>query len=170
MTAIILGVLLGVILAVVFSGFFSAPPLGEPLEIRFRTLEGAQLTTANSPFAGQIVVVDLMAATCPPCNAEMPEVLAFHEAIQGQGVELISLSIWVGESIRGESELDVANFKEAWGANWTFGVPEDPVGLVIEYKISSPPFKLVLDGEGRLLTTLRGETTAAQLLEAVGLG
>ncbi|MDX1534463.1 MAG: TlpA disulfide reductase family protein [Thermoplasmata archaeon] len=169
LTAAVLAVLLAVILTVVFSGLILQPGPGEPVEIRFRSLDGSQRSTMDPEYAGRIVVVDLMAATCPPCIAEMPEVLAFADAVQGQGIELISLSIWVGESVRGESERDLADFQEFWGADWAFGVPENTVELVIEYSISSPPFKLVLDGDGRLLTTLRGESTAAQLLEAVGL-
>ncbi len=167
-SAAILGILLSVILAVVLSSPLLRPPDREHVTIRFTTLDGRRVTTASAPYAGQMLVVDLMAAFCPPCEREMPQLLAFWEEAKNQGVTMISLSIWVGMAGFAETETDLAAFQRRWDADWTFGVPEDTVGLVLEYGVTSPPFKLILDGDGLLVATLPGETTASDLLEAVG--
>ncbi|MFQ5552988.1 MAG: TlpA family protein disulfide reductase [Thermoplasmata archaeon] len=166
-TFAILGVLLALILAVVLSSPLLRPPAGPtPLEIGFTALDGRRLLTSDGDFRGKVVLVDLMAANCPPCNAEMPELLAFRESVRGLDVELISLSIWVGQGL-GEDVEDLQAFRTFWGSDWTFGVPDDTLSLVVEYQVQFPPFKLLLDRDGQLVWTRPGETSSDVLLAAV---
>lgn len=166
-TFAILAVLLALILAVVLTSPLLRPPSGPaPLVIGFTTLDGRHLVTSDGAFRGKVVLVDLMAANCPPCNAEMPELLAFRDSVRGQDVEFISLSIWVGQGL-GEDVEDLGAFQAFWGADWTFGVPDDTLSLVVEYQVQFPPFKLLLDRDGQLVWTRAGETSSDVLLAAV---
>lgn len=166
MTLAVLGVLLALILAVVLTSPLFRPPSGEEtVDIAFTDLDGTPFRTSD--FAGKVLVVDLMAANCPPCTAEMPYLLEFWAAHGGGDVEFLSLSIWVESGLAGETVEDLAAFKARWEAPWRFGVPEDARDLVVRYQIASPPFKLVLDRAGRLVATLSGTTTAAELAEAI---
>lgn len=140
---------------------------GAPVEIRFRDLDNRQYSTAAGPLHGQVLLLDLMAATCPPCNAEMPELLALRESLRDTGVIMISLSLWVDQPGFGETVADLEDFTTRWGADWIFGVPEDSLALVLEYNIQFPPFKILLDSEGRVARTIPGETTAAFILDAL---
>lgn len=164
---------MAVLLAIILTVVFTSPLLRlnasrERVEIGFTGLDGRTYTTAAQPFKGRIVVVDLMAANCPPCNAEMPELIAFQDSIRGMDVDIISLSIWVDQPGFGETRQDLADFQDRWDADWTFGVPENTLDLVVKYNIQFPPFKLILDREGTLVETLQGETTASDLLQAIG--
>ncbi|MFQ5907312.1 MAG: TlpA family protein disulfide reductase [Thermoplasmata archaeon] len=168
MTGGILAVLLAVILIVVLSSPLARPPSpAERVDIGFTSTEGLRLTTSSVPFAGKVVVVDLMAALCPPCNAEMPELLAFRAAIREMDVEIISLSIWAGQPGFGETVADLEAFQERWGADWVFGVPDDTLLLVLDYQVQFPPFKILLDRNGDQVGTIPGETTSGALLQAI---
>lgn len=80
---------------------------------------------------------------------------------------MLSLSLWVDQPGFGETVADLEDFAARWGADWIFGVPEDSLALVLEYNIQFPPFKILLDSEGRVAQTIPGETTAAAILEAL---
>lgn len=165
----ILAVLLAIILAVLFTSPLLRPSAGgEPLEVSFTTLDGLHRTTSAPPFRGKVVLIDLMAANCPPCNEEMPDLLSFQESIQGMGVEIVSLSIWVEQPGFGETVEDLKAFQERWGADWTFGVPDDTLSLVVKYNVQFPPFKILLDEDGNVVWTKAGQTTKEVLMQAVG--
>jgi thiol-disulfide isomerase/thioredoxin len=167
-TVSVLAVLLVVILAVLLTSPILRPASsGESLEIGFTALDGRHYTTADAPFRGKVVLVDLMAANCPPCNAEMPDLISFRESIRGMDVEIISLSIWANQPGFGETVDDLRDFKERWGANWTFGVPDDTLALVVKYNIQFPPFKILLDRDGTVVWTKAGQTTEDVLLQAI---
>lgn len=167
LTAGILAVLLALILAVVLTSPLVQPPsLANLVEIGFTSTDGRHYTTSAAPFAGKVVLIDLMAAFCPPCNAEMPELLAFREAVRGMDVEIVSLSIWVDQGF-GETVTDLQAFKDRWGSDWVFGVPDDTLALVIEYQVQFPPFKILLDRSGTRVWTQAGETTSNVLLGAL---
>ncbi len=168
LTGGVLAVLLAVILIVVLSSPLVRPPSpADRVDIGFTSTEGLHLTTASVPFAGKVVVVDLMAALCPPCNAEMPELLAFRDAVRGMYVEMISLSIWADQPGFGETVADLKAFQERWGSDWIFGVPDDTLSLVLEYQVQFPPFKIILDRNGRQVRTMPGVTTSDALLQAI---
>ena len=122
--------------------------------------------TSDAAFRGTVVLLDLMVANCPPCNAEMPELLASWQALQGLDVTFISLSIWVGQGV-GEDLEDLRDFKAFWGSEWTFGVPDDTLSLEVEYQVQFPPFKLLLDRDGRIVWTKAGETSRDVLLAVI---
>lgn len=164
----IMAVLLAIILAVIFTSPLLMPSSeAKQIEIGFTDLEGNHRTIGEAPFTGNVVLVDLMAANCPPCNAEMPALLSFREAVRDRDLEMVSLSIWVNQPGFGESLHDLRDFREGWGADWTFGVPDDTLALVVEYEVHFPPFKILVDRDGRVIWTRAGETTAEDLLQAV---
>lgn len=168
LTGGVLAVLLAVILIVVLSSPLVRPSsTADRVDIGFTSTDGIHLTTASAPFAGKVVVVDLMAALCPPCNAEMPELLAFREAVREMDVEMISLSIWANQPGFGETVADLEAFQERWGSDWIFGVPDDTLSLVLEYQVQFPPFKILLDRNGGQVRTIPGETTSVALLQAI---
>lgn len=168
LTLAILVALLAIILAVVLTSPLVRPPSGaNRVEIGFTSTDGRHHTTSATPFAGRLVLVDLMAVNCPPCRAEMPELLSFREVVRGMDVEIISLSIWADQPGFGENLTDLKAFKESFGADWTFGVPDDTLSLVIEYQVQFPPFKILLDRSGTVVWTKAGETTSDVLLGAI---
>ncbi len=168
MTLAIMAVLLTIIITVVLSSPLIRPsPVGGSVEIGFTGVDGRHYSTSDSPFRGKIVLVDLMAANCPPCNAEMPDLLSFREAVRGLDVEVISLSIWANQPGFGETLEDLRDFQQRWGSDWTFGVPDDTLSLVVEYEIQFPPFKILLDRAGTVVWTKSGETTADVLIQAI---
>ncbi len=89
-------ILAGIVMAVVFlsgrSGQAAADtPQKEnsaPKAVAAPLFEGANLsgkgTVSLSNYAGQVVLVNFWATWCPPCRAEIPDLIALHEKYRGR--------------------------------------------------------------------------------------
>jgi len=125
------------------------PPVvreGRPApEFRLPKLGGGG-TTALSELRGRVVFVNFWATWCPPCRDEAPSLEALYRDLQGEGFEVLAISIDVEgadaeiEEFRREVSpslpvlLDAA--KRAYQAYGGTGVPEtfliDPQGRLRE--------------------------------------
>lgn len=120
-------------------------------DFKLLTPDGKEL--ALSDLKGKIVMVDFWASWCKPCRKENPRAVQIYNRFKNQGFEILSVS------------LDQQ--KEAWlQAIESDGMPwkhiSDLKGWQCEaaklYGVSSIPYTLVVDKEGRILAkNLRGE-------------
>jgi thiol-disulfide isomerase/thioredoxin len=123
-----------------------------------KDLEGKPLSVAA--FKGRVVLIDFWATWCPPCRAELPNVIATYKKYHDQGFEII------GISLDSEREKLDAFLKKQDGMTWQqyFDGKGWSNELAAKYGVESIPFTVLIGPDGKISgTDLRGE----KLTEAV---
>ncbi len=114
---------------------------------------GRQLSIAN--YQGKVVLLDFWATWCPPCLAELPNVVKTYQAQHAKGFEIIGISL-DREGDGGKLALFTKEHAMPWvqffdGKYWANK-------LAVKYGVDSIPCTYLLDGTGRIIgKDLRGE-------------
>jgi cytochrome c biogenesis protein CcmG/thiol:disulfide interchange protein DsbE len=110
---------------------------------------------------GKPALVNFWASWCHPCRQEAPEMERFARSLHGRA-RLVGVD-WSD---------DLGNARDfVREHDWTFPVLRDTGEVGIEYGIGGLPTTFVLDPRGRIVATLRGPQTRADLeraLQSVG--
>lgn len=126
-------------------------------ELTLTDLQGE--TVSLTDYLGQVVLVNNWATWCPPCKAEMPELLAYYEAHSGDGFVLVAID-------SGEGSEEVAAFVKAYGL--TFPVWLDPRGDALNaFQNWNLPSSYVLDQDGTVRYSWTGPVNLQTLEEYV---
>ena len=127
---------------------FDAPPL------TLNDLAGVR--HALSDYRGQVVLVNLWATWCPPCEAEMPNLERYYQKHLGDGLVVVAID-------DGDPAPQVAAFVAAHGL--TFPVWLDPTYQATDraFKTGSLPTSYVLDRAGTVRWMWYGAINAANL-------
>lgn len=138
-------------------------PIGsEAPEIRQSTPDGGSF--ALSQLRGKVVLIDFWASWCRPCRIENPNVKRVYERFRAKGFEILGVSL----------DRDHTAWVEAIKAD---GLPWKHVSdlgfwnnaAAQEYGVSSIPFTVLVDREGKVLDKgLRGDQLEARLAEVLG--
>ncbi len=146
------------IAAVACSGPGSAAPSGvlEGNRARDFTLESlAGNRISLSDYQGRVVLVNLWATWCTPCQAETPDLEAVYRDHKADGFVVL------GVNVR-ESRQAVQAFVQEFGV--TYPILLDTTGkLMSEYRVRGLPTSLLIDREGVIQVRHLGALTAAQL-------
>jgi peroxiredoxin len=137
-----------------------APAVGHPApDFTLTDLDGNTFTL--SELRGQPVVLNFWATWCPPCRAEMPELQAASERLNGE-VAIIGVN-------QGENAQQIAGFVQPLG--FTFPMPLDErMDVSRQYLVRNLPTTFFIDRDGIIRYTQVGpltEATLAQRLETV---
>jgi len=105
------------------------------------SLKGSPVTLQS--FRGKLVVVNFWATWCPPCVAEMPSLERLHRTLEGEGLQVLGVSI-------DEDEAALRKFVAARGV--TFPILRDPGGRIAAgaYRTTGWPETFVIDAAGVL--------------------
>lgn len=107
---------------------------------------------------GKPALVNFWASWCEPCRKEAPELERLDRSLHGSAG-------LVGVDYTDEAS-SAREFIQQYG--WTFPVRSDPDGIYgARYRFSGLPTTVVLDSRGRIVETLRGPQTAADLRQAL---
>jgi peroxiredoxin len=102
-------------------------------------------------YRGKVVLINVWATWCPPCQAEMPDLQAFYSANQQKG--LVILAIDAGDEL-----AEVKAFAQDYGL--TFPILLDPqANLVKRMNIFDYPTSLVVDRQGTVRNIRIGKYT-----------
>ena len=105
---------------------------------------------------GRVVVLDLFATWCPPCQDQIEELKVIDAKFSDS--EVVILSIDVDTS---ETKEQVRQFKEDYGAGWTFAMDTDYVAM--KYNLEELPTMAIIDGDSNLAWTSTGLISASKL-------
>ncbi|HTB63476.1 MAG TPA: TlpA disulfide reductase family protein [Opitutales bacterium] len=130
-------------------------------------LAGKPLAIAN--YKGKVLLVDFWATWCPPCVAEMPNVIAAYNKYHDKGFEIIGVSL-DDETKNGRAQLTdyIAKIKMPWvqfydGKYWQNQ-------LAVKYGIESIPQSYLLGPDGKIIAlSPRGPALAPAIEKALGI-
>ena len=133
---------------------------GEPVSLGGETFTANSIDTAA--LRGQVVVINSWYASCPPCRAEAPDLVALWRQFSGKGVFFFGIN-----------GVDEAGSAQAFER--TFDIPYESLAdrhghaiaaLEGVVPLQAVPTTVVLDREGRVAATFLGVITPSTL-EAV---
>ncbi|HLV41740.1 MAG TPA: TlpA disulfide reductase family protein [Brumimicrobium sp.] len=117
-------------------------------------------TMRLSDYKGKVVLLDFWAAWCGPCRKENPNVVRLYKEYKDQGFEVFSVSL---DKTKEAWEQAIKQDGLTWDAHvsdlkfWNSSAAKD-------YKVSSIPFTVLIDREGKVIgTNLRGQELANTL-------
>ena len=121
-------------------------------------LQGSPKTLAD--YRGKVLLVNIWATWCPPCQQEMPSMQRLREAIPDEDFAILAVSV---DALAGEMDLfgreggDLQAFAENMGL--TFLILHDPTGKIQEvYQTTGVPESFVVDRNGVIFKKVAGPT------------
>lgn len=110
-------------------------------EFEAQTLDGASLRRL-SDYRGQVVLLNVWATWCIPCQREMPSIEKLYREYSTQGLKVVAVSVddpGARESVR--------QFVEEFGLS--FEILHDPAGKIIQsYQMVGVPQSFLIDRRG----------------------
>lgn len=110
---------------------------------------------------GKVVLIDFWASWCPPCRAEMPNLVALHKEYKSKGFDIIGISL---DSKQDAWEKGISDLKITWPQlsdlkGW------QNTGAAI-YAVNSIPHTVLVDKDGTILAkNLHGDELKTKLAE-----
>ena len=113
-----------------------------------------------SQLRGQVVLVNIWATWCGPCQQEMPSMQRLYQQLRGEGLRIIAVSIDAdaGKPDEGGHEGgDVGAFAREFGL--TFDIWRDPSGQIgRDYSTTGVPESFLVDRDGTIVKKVIGAT------------
>ena len=114
-------------------------------------------------YRGRVVVLDLFATWCPPCQEQMEDLNDVRAHYPE--TEVIILSIDIDPDNPTENENSVRDFKAQHKANWQFAMDNGEVNE--GYGTGSIPTLAIIDQEGYLVWTHEGAIDSQTIIEQI---
>ncbi len=113
-------------------------------------------SVALSDFRGQPVWLNFWGAWCPPCRAEIPDMIQAYDQVSDDGVILMAVSLE-------EPSQDAFGYAEQAGMDFTVLSDPDREAIQGKYRVRSFPTHIFIDADGivrEIVTTTMSTQTA----------
>ncbi len=115
----------------------------------FSLLDGS--TAELKDYRGKIVILDLWATWCTPCQYQMLELIKAYEDYSRDDLEILSINV-----DSGETNTDIQDFlaqyeKAGYPLNWVFGNEKDDTDKYKKTPTSGIPSICFFDRDGKIL-------------------
>jgi thiol-disulfide isomerase/thioredoxin len=114
------------------------------LDTEMQSLNGESIKLSN--YSGKVLLVNLWATWCGPCQREIPELVRLHKEYQARGVEMVGLSTEDPVSSAQSVQEFVRHFKVDYQVGWA---PRE-VAMALMQGRGSIPQSFIITRNGRL--------------------
>ena len=115
-----------------------------------------------SDWQGKVLVVNFWAIWCPPCRNEIPVFIELQNELEASGLQFLGVALHSAEEIQ--------DFMQEQGFNYPSLVGDSDVialGDQLGNDIGALPYTVILDREGIIRFTHRGELSKEDVLAAI---
>lgn len=133
-------------------------------DTELKAVRGAPIKLSN--YTGKVLLVNLWATWCTPCQYEIPELVKFHKEYRAKGLEVVGLSTEDPEA----SAAGVRRFVKEFDMDYQVGWATPEVAITLMQGRDAIPQSFVISRDGRVLKRFIGFNVAAtpqQLREAI---
>jgi len=128
-------------------------------------------TITLDEYKGKALLIDFWATWCPPCRAELPNMVKVYNEYHSRGLEIVSISLDYTDRITPEAYRD---WIDSAGMNWRHSYSGDAWSTesVKRYYVGSIPAPFLVGPDGSLVAwgeDLRGEDLAGSVEKALGI-
>jgi len=159
MLAIVAAIFVILIASFVFQGSLGASTTNRSSQVDFVSNDFSGKPVHLSDYRGKVVLVNLWASWCPPCRAEMPDLIKYYNDHQADGLVLLSVN-----------SQDNASSAQQFirETQMTFPVLFDPNGNVGQvFRTDGLPDTFLIDRAGNLRFSWTGQISPAILDQRV---
>jgi peroxiredoxin len=137
-----------------------AAAVGHPAP-EFSLKDLSQKKVKLSDFRGKVVILNFFATWCPPCRAEIPELVKIYQGNQSKGLVILSVSLDT-EGIPQALNKFIKDMKIP------YPVLLGTMDLVDQYQISGVPTTLIISREGKILKRYDGLVPGTRFTSDIG--
>jgi thiol-disulfide isomerase/thioredoxin len=130
--------------------------VGKAFEITGKTIDGKEFDLKD--FKGKVVLIDFWGTWCPPCVAEIPNIVRNYEKYHGKGFEVIGVSSDKQDDV-------VVQFLKAKGVPWACINVEDSRKMIDLHEVNAYPTTVLVDQAGRIYSFRARGPQLERLLE-----
>ncbi|WP_426242619.1 TlpA family protein disulfide reductase [Nocardioides sp. LHG3406-4] len=131
---------------------------GDPVELAGSDLDGNEVDLDD--LRGKVVVINVWGSWCPPCRAEVPDLVAAAE-------QTADVASYLGINIRDSNQAQAQSFARNNGIEFPSIYSPDNKALLAFYRTLTPrsiPATVVLDRKGRVAASVLGRLPSTQTL------
>lgn len=116
-------------------------------ELKLKDINGRRIHLSN--YRGQVVLVNFWATWCPPCRAEIPDLIKLQRAYGRRGLQVI------GVTYPPQTLAEVRRFVQRAKVNYPVGLGTKEMKLLFTAS-ESLPMTIVIGTDGRIRETIEG--------------
>ncbi|HYY10857.1 MAG TPA: TlpA disulfide reductase family protein [Kineosporiaceae bacterium] len=134
----------------------------QAVDLRGAAIDGTPVDLAA--YRGGVVVLNVWASWCPPCQEEAPALQAASEALAPKGVKFLGIN-----TRENGNKAQAEAFERTYGITYPSLFDSSDYLLALRGAVAANalPSTVVLDAQGRVAARISGRTTKATLVDIV---
>lgn len=110
-------------------------------DFKLKTLDNKEVKLSD--YKGKKVILNFWATWCPPCKAEIPDLIKFYEDFKDKDVVILGVDLTQSE----KSQNAVADFLKSYGITYPVALDTDGTASKM-YQVTGIPTSYIIDTQG----------------------